>query len=297
MLRRMSAIVAPAPPPVLTGSTLLAGVAGWPVAHSRSPRLHGFWLQRHGIDGAYVPLPIRPEHFAAAVHGLRAAGFRGMNVTQPHKLAAFAVCDVVDDTARRAGAVNTIVFDDKGIRGSNTDGSGFIAHLRASGVDPAAGPALLLGAGGGARAVAAALLDEGVRVTIANRSAAPAAALAADLSGLAVIDWAERDRAIADHALLVNATSLGMKGHPPLELDLDRAAPGLAVADIVYVPLETPLLAAARARGLRAVDGLGMLLHQAVVGFAAWFGVTPTVDDALRRFVAGDLMAESAPAR
>jgi shikimate dehydrogenase len=291
----MSVIVATAPPPVLTGSTLLAGVAGWPVAHSRSPRLHGFWLQRHGIDGAYVPLPIRPEHFATAVHGLRAAGFRGMNVTQPHKLAAFAVCDVVDDTARRAGAVNTIVFAEDGIRGSNTDGSGFIAHLRASGVDPAAGPALLLGAGGGARAVAAALLDQGVRVTIANRGAASAAALAADLPGLAVIDWAERNRAIADHSLLVNATSLGMKGHPPLELDLDRAAPGLAVADIVYVPLQTPLLAAARARGLRAVDGLGMLLHQAVVGFAAWFGVTPVVDDALRRFVAGDLIAESAP--
>jgi shikimate dehydrogenase len=291
----MSASVAPAPPPVLTGSTLLAGVAGWPVAHSRSPRLHGFWLRRHGIDGAYVPLPIRPESFATAVHGLRAAGFRGMNVTQPHKLAAFAVCDVVDDTARRAGAVNTIVFDDQGIRGSNTDGSGFIAHLRASGIDPAAGPALLLGAGGGARAVAAALLDQGVRVTVANRSAASATALAADLPGLAVIDWAERDRAIADHALLVNATSLGMKGHPALQIDLDRAAPGLAVADIVYVPLETPLLAAARARGLRAVDGLGMLLHQAVVGFAAWFGVTPAVDDALRRFVAGDLIAESAP--
>jgi shikimate dehydrogenase len=282
----------PAPIPVLTGTTRLAGIAGWPVTHSRSPRLHGFWLNRHGIDGAYVPLPIRPEHFAAAVHGLRAAGFRGMNVTQPHKLSAFAVCDAVDDTARRAGAVNTMVFADDGILGSNTDGSGFVAHLRASGVDPAAGPVLLLGAGGGARAVAAALLDAGARVTVANRSADPAAALARDLPGLSVIDWEARDAALADHALLVNATSLGMQGKPKLALDLDRAAPGLAVADIVYVPLETPLLAAARARGMRAVDGLGMLLHQAGLGFAAWFGVKPVVDEELRRFVAGDLMTE-----
>jgi shikimate dehydrogenase len=282
--------------PVLTGGTRLAGIAGWPVTHSRSPRLHGFWLNRHGIDGAYVPLPIRPEDFPMAVKGLRAAGFRGMNVTQPHKLSAFAVCDVVDDTARRAGAVNTIVFAEDGIRGSNTDGSGFVAHLRASGVDPAV-PVLLLGAGGGARAVAAALQDAGARVTIANRSPDPAAALARDLPGLAVIDWAARDAALADHALLVNATSLGMQGKPPLALDLDRAAAGLAVVDIVYAPLETPLLAATRARGMRAVDGLGMLLHQAGFGFAAWFGVTPTVDDELRRFVAGDLMTEPSPGR
>jgi shikimate dehydrogenase len=290
MVQTMPLTVAPASPPVLTGNTRLAGIAGWPVAHSRSPRLHGFWLRRYGIDGAYVPLPIRAEDFVTAIHGLRAAGFRGMNVTQPHKLAAFAVCDVVDDTARRAGAVNTIVFSDAGIRGSNTDGSGFVAHLRASGIDPAAGPVLLLGAGGGARAVAAALLDLGTRVTIANRTPEPAAGLARDLPGLEVIGWGARDAALADHALLVNATSLGMHGNPPLQLDLDRASPGLAVADIVYVPLETPLLAAARARGLRAVDGLGMLLHQAGVGFAAWFGVTPVVDEELRRFVAGDLM-------
>jgi shikimate dehydrogenase len=286
-----------AAPPVLSGTTRLAGIAGWPVAHSRSPRLHGFWLNRYGIDGAYVPLPIRAEDFATAVHGLRAAGFRGINVTAPHKLAAFAVCDVVDDTARAAGAVNTVVFDDAGIRGSNTDGSGFVANLRASGVEPAAGPALLLGAGGGARAVAAALLAAGVPVTLANRSPEPAAALASQLPGLKPIAWHSRDAALADHALLVNATSLGMKGNPPLAIDLDRAARGMAVADIVYAPLETPLLAAARARGLRAVDGLGMLLHQAGVGFEAWFGVRPTVDEELRRFVAGDLILEAASAR
>ena len=278
---------------ILTGSTLLAGIAGWPVAHSRSPRLHGFWLRKYNIDGAYVPLPIRPENFALAVRGLRAAGFRGMNVTQPHKLAAFEVCDIVDATARRAGVVNTIVFSDEGIRGSNTDGSGFVAHLRASGVEPRGKSVLLLGAGGGARAVAAALLDAEASVSIVNRSRDRAEALARDLPGLAVVDWARRDAALADRAILVNATSLGMKGNPPLEIDLARAPADMAVADIVYVPLETPLLATARRRGLRAVDGLGMLLHQAGVGFKAWFGVEPEVDEELRRFVAGDLMPQA----
>jgi len=279
---------------ILTGTTVLAGIAGWPVAHSRSPRLHGFWLRKYGIDGAYVPLPIKPEDFATAVHGLRAAGFRGMNVTQPHKLAAFEVCTTVHPSARRAGVVNTIVFSDEGILGINTDGSGFVAHLRASGVEPSGKLVLLLGAGGGARAVAAALQDAGATVSVANRSRERAEALARDLPGLRVLAWDARNAALAEHAVLVNATSLGMKGNPPLEIDLARAADGMAVADIVYVPLETPLLAAARVRGLRAVDGLGMLLHQAGVGFKAWFGVTPEVDEDLRRFVAGDLMPGAA---
>jgi shikimate dehydrogenase len=277
--------------PILTGHARLAGIIGWPVAHSRSPRLHGFWLERHGIDGVYIPLAIRPEDFAPAVRGLLAAGFAGANVTIPHKRAAFALCDSVDPSARRAGAVNTLVFNGGKIEGSNTDGWGFLANLRAHGVDPAAGPALLLGAGGAARAVAAALLGEGVGVTIANRTPQHAEALAHDLPDLRVVPWESRSDALPDHALVVNATSLGMQGHPPLQLDLARAAPGLAVADIVYVPLETPLLAAATARGLRTVEGLGMLLHQAVPGFRAWFGVEPEVDDALRRFVAADLLA------
>jgi shikimate dehydrogenase len=276
--------------PILTGKARLAGILGWPVSHSRSPRLHGFWLERHGIDGAYVPLPVRPEDFAAVVRGLAAAGFAGANVTIPHKLAAFAVCDVVDASARRAGAVNTLVFRDGRIEGSNTDGSGFIANLRAHCVDPAAGPALVLGAGGSARAVAAALQDAGAPVSVANRTRARADALAADLPELKVLDWNTRDAALADHALVVNTTSLGMAGNPELSLDLDRAAAGMAVADIVYVPLETPLLAAARARGLRTVEGLGLLLHQAVPGFTAWFGIEPVVDDELRRFVAADLL-------
>ncbi len=275
---------------ILSGKARLAGIIGWPVEHSRSPRLHGFWLERHGIDGAYVPLPIRPEAFALAVRGLAAAGFAGANVTAPHKLAAFEICDTVEASARRAGAVNTLVFEDGRITGRNTDGLGFVANLRAHGVDPAAGPALVLGAGGAARAVIAALQDTGVTVTVANRTRARADALARDLPGLVVADWSARSAAIADHALLVNTTSLGMLGHPALEVDLDGAPAGMAVADIVYVPLETPLLAAARARGLRPVEGLGMLLHQAVAGFAAWFGVTPVVDEELRRFVAGDLL-------
>lgn len=276
--------------PILSGNARIAGIIGWPVAHSRSPRLHGFWLDRHAIDGAYVPLPIRAEDFAAAVRGLVAAGFAGANVTQPHKLAAFAICDSTDESARRAGAVNTLVFSEGRISGSNTDGWGFVANMRAHGVDPAAGPALLLGAGGGARAIAAALQAEGVTVTLTNRTRAHAEELARHLPGLRVIDWEHRNAAVADHALTINATSLGMAHHPPLDLDLSRAPRDAAVCDIVYVPLETPLLSDARARGLRTVEGLGMLLHQAVPGFRAWFGVQPAVDDALRRFVAADLL-------
>ena len=277
--------------PILTGQAKIAGIFGWPVGHSRSPRLHGFWLERHGIDGAYVPYAVRPEQFATAVHGLRAAGFRGGNVTLPHKLAAFEICDRVDMTARRAGAVNLLVFGDDGISGFNTDGAGFLANLRAHGVDPGAGPALLLGAGGGARAIAAALQLQGVTVSLANRTPDRAQALARQLPGLQCIAWAERSAALADHALVVNCTSLGMHGEGELGLDLSRAPADMAVADIVYVPLETKLLAEARAAGLRPIEGLGMLLHQAVPSFAAWFGVTPTVDDELRRFVSLGLLA------
>jgi shikimate dehydrogenase len=274
----------------LTGNARLAGIIGWPVAHSRSPRLHGFWLERHAIDGAYVPLPVRPEDFATAVRGLAASGFAGANVTLPHKTAAHRMCDRIEPSARDAGAVNTLVFADGQIIGSNTDGWGFLANLRAHGVDPAGGPALVLGAGGAARAIAAALLAGGVPVTIANRTPAHAEALARDLPGLRTLPWERRSEALADQALLVNATSLGMQGHPPLEIELGAAGSQLAVADIVYVPLQTALLAAAAARGLRAVEGLGMLLYQAIPGFRAWFGIEPQVDAALRRFVAADLL-------
>ena len=274
---------------ILSARARVAGIAGWPVTHSRSPRIHGFWLDRHGIDGAYVPLPIEPAAFVTAMRGLRAAGFAGANVTVPHKLAAFALCDRVDESARRAGAVNTLVFHKDRIEGSNTDGFGFLAGLRDEQVDPAAGPALILGAGGAARAVAAALLDQGLPVSVANRTGERAAALARDLPGLRVVPWEDRSAALGDHALLVNSTTLGMGGRGDPEMALDRAPPTLVVADLVYVPLETPLLAAARRHGLRTVDGLGMLLHQARPGFAAWFGVDPTVDAALRAFVLADL--------
>jgi len=263
---------------MITGRARLAGVLGWPVGHSRSPLLHNYWLARYGIDGAYLPLPAAPADFAAAVRGLRAAGFAGANVTIPHKEAALALCDTVEESARRAGAVNTLVFSGAGIHGSNTDGYGFVANLAAHGVG-AGGPALLLGAGGAARAIAAALLDAGAEVTVANRTLERAAALAEALPGLRVLDWEYRERAIADSALLVNTTSLGMAGQPVLGMDLGRAPASLAVADIVYAPAETALLAEARARGLKPVPGLGMLVHQAVPGFAAWFGVRPAVDD------------------
>jgi shikimate dehydrogenase len=266
--------------PILSGHARLAGILGWPVAHSRSPRLHGFWLERHGVDGAYVPLPVRPERFAQAVRSLADLGFRGANVTIPHKEAAFAVCDEVAPFARRAGAVNTLVFREDGtIEGSNTDGYGFLESIREEvpGWRADRGPAVLLGAGGSARAVAAALV---------NRTRARAEALARELGG--PIGVAER-APLGDAALLVNTTSLGMQGQPPLELDLAPLPAGAVVADLVYVPLETPLLAAARARGLAAVGGLGMLLHQARPGFARWFGVEPQVDAALRDFVAAGI--------
>ena len=274
---------------MISGAARLAGVLGWPVSHSRSPRLHNFWLARYSIDGAYVPLPVTPADFVAAVHGLRAMGFRGANVTIPHKEAAFAVCTRVDESARRAGAVNTLSFAEGEVAGSNTDGPGFLANLRAHGVDPASGPALLLGAGGAARAIATELLALGVRVRAANRSPDRAAALAAALPGIEMIAWNQRHAALADQGLLVNATSAGLKGAPALDIDMAHATASLVVADIVYVPLITPLAAAAAARGLRTVGGLGMLLHQAVPGFSEWFGVTPEVDQEVFNLIAADI--------
>jgi shikimate dehydrogenase len=275
---------------VLSGKARKAGVLGWPVAHSRSPRLHGFWLQRHGVDGAYLPLPVAPEHFVAAVRALARLGFAGANVTIPHKEAAFALCDTLSPVARRAGSVNTLVFDaEGGIHGTSTDGFGFLESLQdgAPGFDPASGPAVILGAGGAVRAVAAALLDAGCpKLTLVNRTPARAEALARDLGGPVCV---AATPPLAEAALLVNGTSLGMAGQPPLDIDLSALPPHAVVADLVYVPLETPLLAAARARGLRAVDGLGMLLHQARPGFEAWFGVAPAVDAELRAFVAHDI--------
>ncbi len=273
---------------ILSGRAALAGVFGWPVAHSKSPRLHGYWLERHGIDGTYLPLPVAPENFAAAVRSLVHLGFRGANVTVPHKEAALALADEVDEDAKRIGAANTLIFRDGEVLARNTDGFGFLANLEqgAPGWQPEA-PALVLGAGGAARAVIVALLDSGCReLRLCNRTAERAEGLRAAFGErVSVVPWEERADALADVGLLVNTTSLGMEGHAPLTLELAALPTDAVVNDLVYAPLETHLLAAARARGNAVVDGLGMLLHQARPGFEAWFGVQPEVDAALRDFV------------
>ena len=278
----------------ITGAAKLAGIMGWPVAHSRSPALHGYWLKEHNIDGAYVPMAVKPEDLRRALQALPVLGFRGCNLTIPHKEEALRAVDEYDASAKRAGGVNTVVINDKGrIIGSSSDGFGFLAALRAavSGFSAAAGPAVVLGAGGAARAVVAALLDAGApEVRLVNRTPERAAKLAKELGGqVHGIAWDTRDKALAGASLLVNATSLGMEGQPALELPLDLLPREAVVNDIVYVPLETPLLAAARARGNACVDGLGMLLHQAQPGFAAWFGVTPAVTPGLRDAVLATL--------
>lgn len=269
--------------------TKLAGVIGWPVSHSRSPALHGEWLRRHRIDGRYLPLAVAPERLEDALKGLTALGFQGANVTLPHKERALALADETSDRARRIGAANTLVVRDGRLHADNTDGFGFLENLRngAPGWRASSGPALVLGAGGAARAVVAGLADEGCpEIVLANRSRDRAEALAGALGGpVRVIDWAQAPQALPGAALIVNTTSLGMSGQPPLALDLAAAAPAAVVTDLVYAPLETLLLAQARARGLIAVDGLGMLLHQARPGFEAWFGAAPQVDAALREAV------------
>ena len=227
----------------LSGRAKLAGVFGWPVAHSRSPRLHGYWLQRHAIDGAYLPFAVRPENLAAALKAIPVLGLRGVNLTLPHKEAALGLVDRVSEEARRIGAVNTIVVDGEGrLEGRNTDGYGFLAHLKASvpGWRAASGPAVLLGAGGAARAIAVALLDAGVpELRLVNRTAARAAALAQALGGgIAVVPWPNRASALEGAALLVNGTTLGMTGQPPLDLDLARLPREAPVYDVVYAPLE-----------------------------------------------------------
>jgi shikimate dehydrogenase len=278
----------------LSGRTRLAGVMGWPVAHSLSPRLHGHWLHRYEIDGAYVPLPVVPERLEQALGALPALGFAGANLTIPHKEAAVSLVDRLSPAAERVGAVNTVVVEPDGaLSGDNTDGFGFLAALSESEVGwrAAAGPAVVLGAGGAARAIAVALLDAGTpEVRVVNRTPERARDLAAELGGpVHAVEWAGRAAALADAALLVNTTSLGMHGQPPLDLALGALPPTALVTDVVYTPLITPLLALARARGNPVVDGLGMLLHQARPGFRAWFGVEPVVDGDLRMAVLAGL--------
>ncbi len=278
----------------ITGSALLAGVMGWPIDHSLSPRLHFYWLERYKIDGAYVPLAVRPEDFAQALAALPKLGFAGVNVTVPHKQAALDLADSADETAQRVGAANTLVFAEDGrIEAFNTDGYGFIENLR-EGADLSAltkGPAVVLGAGGAARSVVAALLDAGApQVRVVNRTMSRAETLVSDLCGgaggeIVALGWDERADALAGAAIVVNTTVLGMAGAEPLELDLRRLPSSAMVNDLVYAPLETDLLRRAGRRGNRTLDGLGMLLHQARPGFLAWFGIEPEVTRDLRRFV------------
>lgn len=268
----------------------LAGVMGWPIGHSLSPRLHGYWLREYGIEGDYVPLAVAPDDFGATFRALAERGFAGVNVTLPHKEAALAAVDEADPAARRIGAANTItVRPDGSLYGENSDAFGFLANLGdgVAGWDAVRGPAVVVGAGGAARAVCVALADAGSpEVRIINRTGARAEALAAELEGpFTARPWAESAAALDGAALLVNTTALGMTGNPPLDLDLDPLPVDAVVNDIVYRPLVTPLLAAAQARGNPTVDGLGMLLHQGRPGFARWFGLEPEVTDALRAYL------------
>lgn len=272
----------------------LAGVMGWPVAHSRSPAIHNHWIQHYGQTGAYVLLPVQPKRLPDAVRGLRALGFAGCNLTIPHKVAAMPLVDRIDPLARRIGAINTIVVEKDGtLSGYNTDAFGFIQSLldaqpnwRAD-----AGPVTVLGAGGASRAVIVALAERGAKeIRLCNRSLDKAQALAAEFGGpVKAIPWGQRHEALDGVALLVNTTSLGMKGQEPLELSLDHLPAHALVSDIIYVPLETPLLAAARQRGNPTVNGLGMLLNQARPAFAHWFGVMPEITPELRRSIEATL--------
>lgn len=269
---------------------LKAGVMGWPVDHSRSPALHGYWLKAYGIEGHYLRLPMPPENLGQALGELHEKGFSGVNLTVPHKEAALAFLHGITHEAKAIGAVNTVFLTNEGkLLGTNTDAYGFITNLTANAPTwrPEAGPAVVLGAGGAARAVCYALRTAGVhRIRVVNRTLARAEGLAMTMGPHIVpLAWEQAGEAMKDAALLVNTTTLGMKGQPPLDLDLSPLPASAVVNDIVYVPLETPLLAAAKKRGNPVVDGIGMLLYQAQPSFAGWFGVRPDVTPELRAFV------------
>jgi shikimate dehydrogenase len=270
-----------------------AAILGWPAKHSRSPLLHGYWLKQNGLTGAYVRVDLPRERFTDFVRDLPAQGLVGANVTVPHKEAAFAACAELDEAAAALGAVNVLAVVDGRLTGANTDMAGFLADLdqRAPGWDRARGAALVLGAGGAARAVVLGLVRRGfARIVLANRTLDRAEGLAARFGGAVVpVDLADAQAHVASAEIIVNTTSLGMKGEGVLPVDFAAARPEAVVYDAVYVPLETAFLAAARERRLHAVDGLGMLLHQAVPAFARWFGVTPIVTPELRALVEADL--------
>lgn len=268
----------------------LAGVIGLPTSHSRSPKLHGHWLARYGIRGHYIPMDIQSADLGRALDILPKLGFRGVNVTIPHKEAVLDLADLISDRAALIGAANTLTFQSDGkLHADNTDGIGFISNIKQTYPDWSAkeNPALVLGAGGAARAVVAALLQEGVpQIYLANRTRARADAVKAHFGGkIKVIDWSHATSVLPEIGTLVNSTALGMTGKEELKLSLDTIAPATLVSDLVYTPLKTELLVRAEAQGCRPVDGLGMLLHQAKPGFERWFSFRPDIDEALRRAV------------
>ena len=272
----------------------LAGVMGWPVAHSRSPKIHNYWLEKHGLSGAYVLLPVDPANLNVALPGLAALGFRGCNVTIPHKVEAMRLVHSLDANAQRMGALNTIVVQPDGsLKGFNNDGFGYIQSLIDAKPDwrADAGPVTVLGAGGAARAVVLSLADRGAKeIRLLNRSFDKAKALEEEFGGpVKALPWSDRHAALAAVALLVNTTNQGMHGSPDLDLNLDKLPVSALVSDVIYVPLETPLLAAARLRGNATVNGLGMLLNQARPAFQAWFGVMPEVTPELRKIIEATL--------
>jgi shikimate dehydrogenase len=276
---------------------LRACVIGWPVAHSRSPMIHNHWLAQYGIDGSYERAAVAPDQFEDFASNLAAHGFIGANVTLPHKEKAFELCAVATETAARLGAVNTLWLEDGCLLGDNTDVPGFLGALDqdVGGWDQRKNTAVVLGAGGAARAIVEALLLRGLeRIVVANRTRARAESLASRTGEpVEAGDWELRSELLGGADLLVNTTSLGMRGQEALEIDLAALPTHAIVCDIVYVPLETELLRRAKARGLRGVSGLGMLLHQAVPGFRRWFGRTPVVTTELRRLVEADISPPS----
>ena len=269
----------------LSGKAKLAGVLGWPIGHSLSPALHGFWIAEHGLDAAYVPLPVEPQHFDMALSALPRLGFSGVNITLPYKLRAFQLSDELDDAARATGSVNTVVFDGAKVLGRNTDVPGYLSSLDDAGAGQMKGKiVVVLGAGGAARGIVFGLLSRGAhQVLVVNRTRSKSDALVSFFgSPVAAIGWPDLTAALTGCDLLINATSLGMQGQSGLDIDLSHLKPSAIVSDIVYRPLETALLADARRRGHKCVEGLGMLLHQARPGFAAWFGLEPRVSPELR---------------
>lgn len=263
---------------------------GWPVMHSRSPMIHNYWFRQQGLAGTYVPLAIRPEGLAAALRALYPLGFSGCNLTIPHKQEAMKIVDAVDDAARRIGAISCVVVrPDGALIGSNNDAFGFIRNLKQGQPEwrADAGPAVVIGAGGGARAICYGLMQEGVKeIRLVNRGFERAKGIADEFgAAIKAYPWEERSDLMAGAALVVNTTSLGMVGQPALDLSLDKLPVGAVATDIVYIPLETPFLAAARQRGNRTVNGLGMLLHQGPLAWKAWFGIEPAVTDELRTLV------------